>query len=190
MPESFNPIDKSNRITPVYLAILKEFIHYTGVYGHTYVTHQTIANKVGCHQDTVLRASRVFRQLNILSVVNRGANRSCMTSLGSVLRDPKFLWSLRNVLPNLYWAYNNSSISIVKMLPNLYTLAKSVCETITARLSNDKNKDTVYTYTRERGVKKQPEFIPTSLDIKKYREYEEAQNQKKKKFIQELMELW
>lgn len=185
-PASFVPVDISNKVSSTYLDILKEFICLIGVYGHTYVTHQTIADRVGCHQDTVLRASRVFKQLGILTIVNRGANRSCVYSLGKVLKDIQLLWLLKDILPNLYWAYNNSSLAIRKMLPMLFNAASLVKNQITARLSNDKNKDILISYTRERREKKVEEFIPSQEDIIRLDKYLEHEKRKKEDFSREM----
>lgn len=97
-------IDFPHRFTEKKRAILNTLLKFIGIYQVTHVSQQTIARVVGAHHDTVNRSLSIFSSLGLIKKTYRGANKTCIYSLGHNLTDPYNAWIMKDTLPNLYWA--------------------------------------------------------------------------------------
>ena len=120
--------------------ILITVLKYIGCYSFTYISQETIAKKSGVHHDTVNRTIKLFVELGILKKKYRGANKTCLYSMGSFLYHPQVLYGLRNILPNLFWAFNSSLHRVKSMLASLKNGLASTFTEVTARFPIGKNK--------------------------------------------------
>lgn len=154
---NYEPLSIDHRLTSIRKSILSVMLKYCGIYQQVYISQERIAQLAGCHHDTVLRAVKLFVELGLLKKKYRGANRTCVYSLSSFFHHERVQYALRDVFPNLYWSIKSAVRRCKKLLSGL---VKSIYKPITARLSNDKNKDihTVKEYPKiERQItKKQP----------------------------------
>lgn len=144
-------------------SILTILIKYTGIYHDTYISQRKIAQLAGVHHDTVWRTLKLFHALGIIKKKYRGANRTCIYSLGKIFHDVNVKWALKDILPNLFWSITTTVSRCKLMLSGLIKPIAASFRTDTARLSNDKNKDlnTIkkrYEYTQKQEIKK-PEII-------------------------------
>ena len=127
--------------------ILKTMLMYLGVNHKVYVSQQTIAEKVGCHHDTVYEAIKLFVDLGILKKKYRGANKTCVYFMGSLLYLDQVKLCLKDILPNLWWSFNSMMKIAEESLHNTFiTMAQKSYfafnqNKFPARLSNDNNKD-------------------------------------------------
>lgn len=121
----------------ILLCILK----YIGCFSMVYISQQTIARLTGVHHDTVLRAINLFVELGVLKKKYRGANRTCLYSLGSLMYQPQFMFGIRYSLKNAYWAMKSSVARAKGMLSGLTGGLTANFRVNTARLSKDKTKD-------------------------------------------------
>lgn len=169
--------------------ILITLLQYMGVNHQTYVTQELIAQKSGVHHDTVHRSLKLFHALGIIKKKYRGANKTCLYSFSSFLHDPNVKYALRDIIPNLYWSIESNVRICKQMLGGLISPIAAIFKHDTARLSNDKNKDIFNTSIRERRDQKPKEFIPTSQDIVRYRQYEQVEQEKKNDFAAEMAKL-
>lgn len=169
--------------------ILITLLKYMGVNQQTYISQELIARKSGVHHDTVYRTLKLFAELGIIKKKYRGANKTCIYSFGKFLHDPLVKYALRDLIPNLYWAIESAARICKNLLGALISPIAAIFKHDTARLSNDKNKELKYIYTRERGEQKPKEFVPTQDDIQRYREYEKDLKKKKDDYAAELAKL-
>jgi hypothetical protein len=169
--------------------ILITLLKYMGVNQHTYVSQELIARKSGVHHDTVHRTLKLFHALGIIKKKYRGANKTCLYSFGKFLHDPQVKYALRDIIPNLYWSIESAARICQKFLGALISPIAAIFKQDTARLSNDKNKELKYIYTRERRDQKPKEFVPTQVDIDRYRQYEQVEQKKKNDFAADMAKL-
>lgn len=179
----------NNRCTTNRIKILQTIIKFTGIYSETYISQENIAKICGIHHDTVLRALKLFHELGIIKKVYRGANRTCMYSLGKFFNDDNVRWALKEVLPNLYWAIQSSIRRCKSMLSGLIG---GLCRKIsfrgknnTARLSKDKMKDLNIIKDDIKNNQKDKNLKMTELDQAKLKEYLELERIKKDKIAEE-----
>jgi len=105
-----------------------------------YLKQETIARRAGVHHDTALNAIKLFVEMGLLKKIYRGANRTCLYSLGSRLCEPQFVFGLRYSLKNAYWALRSCVARAKKMLGSVVGGLVHVFTKNTARLSKDKKK--------------------------------------------------
>lgn len=127
-----------HKLTSVRKSILSTILKYCGIYQDVYMSQDKIAELSGCHHDTVLRTIKLFVEIGLLKKKYRGANRTCVYSLASFFHNARVQYALRDVFSNLYWSIKSA---VRRCQSILGSLVKSVYKPITARLSNDKNKD-------------------------------------------------
>lgn len=130
---NYKPLSIPHEFTYIRQRILQVIIRYCGIYQNVYMSQDRIAQISNCHHDTVLRNIKLFVELGILKKKYRGANRTCEYSLTSFFHNQKVQWALRDIIPNLYW-------SIKSAVRRCQTMLSGIISSITARLSNDKNK--------------------------------------------------
>lgn len=168
--------------------ILKTMLMYLGVNHKVYVSQQTIAEKVGCHHDTVYEAIKLFVDLGILKKKYRGANKTCVYFMGSLLYLDQVKLCLKDILPNLWWSFNSMMKIAEESLHNTFiTMAQKSYfafnqNKFPARLSNDNNKDknTENIYSKDLPKEKNiSDFSLEQIDRRK------AQLEREQKKIQE-----
>ncbi len=162
--------------------ILEVLIRYTGIYHETYISQFLIAKLSGVHHDTVNKALKLFAALGLIKKKNRGPNRTCVYSLGSMFHDPKFKWAVKDIFPSLHWATSSIIRRCKSMLSNIISPLVSVFNQNTARLSNDKNKDinTIkkrFEYTRKESEKERIDNLSEQdqIALDKYLEKEKKE---------------
>lgn len=141
---NYKPLFIQHKLTSVRKSILSTILKYCGIYQDVYLSQDKIAKLSGCHHDTVLRAIKLFVQLGLLKKKYRGANRTCVYSLASFFHHERVQYALRDIFTNLYWSIKSA---VRRCQSFVGGLVNAILKPITARLSNDKNKD-INTYKK------------------------------------------
>jgi hypothetical protein len=169
--------------------ILICLLKYIGVYHQAFPSHNTIARLSGVHHDTVYRTIKLFVKFGILKKRYRGANKTCVYSLGSALYDPYVKWACKDILVNLYWAVESAVAKAKEMIQGLGSNLAASFNSVTARFSKENNKD-INTYkSRTITEQKEEEFTPTQEDLDKYQRHEDEVKKRKDDYAAELAKL-
>ena len=107
-----DPFEKelgSRIFSPERMSILKCVLRYMGIFNTAYISHETISRFAGCCRDTVIEAMKVFEEYEILKVIYRHRKTS-VYSLGKFLLNKRIIWLLKDVVPNLYWAFSRIAL--------------------------------------------------------------------------------
>jgi len=169
-----------HKVTHNDIKLLTMLLRLMGVFHQTYVSQERLAKLTGVHHDTVWRRIKLFVALGLIKKQYRGANKTCVYSIGSVLHDTHVRYALKDVIPNLYWSVMSTVSRCKQMLGDIIMPLTQRFTPDTARLFNNNNKEL---NTRKKLSEKE-EIRPLSQADKQKLDYYLEQEQKKKVKLQ------